>query len=278
MLDNCKRTKIKNNQIQCWRLELASYSYTIKYGPGKDNACADSLTRAFCNSTLLLNLVKIHAALCHPGITWLLHFVRTKNLLFSTDDVRKVCSNCRICAELKPSFYKPIRTQLIKAIKSFERISIDFKGPVSSTSPSKYLHAIIDKYFRFPFIFPCSNMNSSTVIACLNKLCSLCGMPQYIHSDNAKSLRGTVKDFLLKHGIASSKSSPYHPTGNEQVERYVCRIEIHTSSPQIQRLTRVLLGNRLAGGIALIAVSFKYYHKHYPASFVFQLYPALSLW
>ena len=30
-----------------------------------------------------------------------------------------------------------------------------------------------------------------------------------------------VKDFLLKHGIASSKSSPYHPTGNAQVERYV---------------------------------------------------------
>ena len=65
-------------------------------------------------------------------------------------------------------------------------------------------------------------MNSSTVIACLNKLFSLCGMPQYIHSDNAKSfLSGTVKDFLLKRGIAFNKSSPYHPTGNAQVERYV---------------------------------------------------------
>ena len=33
MLDNRKRTKIKNNKIQCWRLELASFSYVVKYRP-----------------------------------------------------------------------------------------------------------------------------------------------------------------------------------------------------------------------------------------------------
>ena len=128
MLNNRKRTEIKNNKIQCWRLELASYSYTIKYRPKKDNAAADSLTRAFCGSTLSSNLVEIHAALCHPGVTRLLHFVRTMNLPFSTDDVCKVCSNCRFCSELKPSFDKLIGTQLIKATKPFERISMDFKG------------------------------------------------------------------------------------------------------------------------------------------------------
>ena len=42
---NRKRTKIKNNKIQCWRLKLASFSYTIKYRPGRDNVAADSLTR-----------------------------------------------------------------------------------------------------------------------------------------------------------------------------------------------------------------------------------------
>ena len=33
MLDNRKRTKIKNDKIQGWRLELASFSYTIQYRP-----------------------------------------------------------------------------------------------------------------------------------------------------------------------------------------------------------------------------------------------------
>ena len=50
MLDNRKRTKIKNNKIQDWRLELASFSYTITYRPGVDNAGPDTLTRAFCAS------------------------------------------------------------------------------------------------------------------------------------------------------------------------------------------------------------------------------------
>ena len=41
-------------------------------------------------------------------------------------------------------------------------------------------------------------------------------------SDNAPSFSlGNIKEFLLKRGVASSKSSPYHPTGNSQAERYI---------------------------------------------------------
>jgi hypothetical protein len=54
MLDNRKRTKIKNNKIQQWRLELASFSYTIKYRPGKENVAPDTMSRASCCSTSLL--------------------------------------------------------------------------------------------------------------------------------------------------------------------------------------------------------------------------------
>ena len=81
---------------------------------------------------------------------------------------------------------------------------------------------VIDEYSRFPFAFPCPDMYSSTVINCLNKLFSLCGMPQSVHSDNAKSFSSvSLKEFLMKRGIASSKSTPYHPTGNSQVECYI---------------------------------------------------------
>lgn len=104
MFDNRKRTKIKNNKIQDWRLELASFSYTVKYRPGRDNVAPDSFTRAFTASMLTTNLMEIHSALCHPGVTRMLHFVRSKNLPYSTEEVKKVCSSCRICAELKPQF------------------------------------------------------------------------------------------------------------------------------------------------------------------------------
>ena len=42
MLDNRKRRK-----IHCRRLELASFSYIIKFRPGRDNVAADAFTVRF---------------------------------------------------------------------------------------------------------------------------------------------------------------------------------------------------------------------------------------
>ena len=57
MLDNRMRTKIKNNKILGWRLELAPFSYSIKYRPGKANIGADPLTRASCSAISNKNLI-----------------------------------------------------------------------------------------------------------------------------------------------------------------------------------------------------------------------------
>jgi len=86
-------------------MELAEFSYTIQYREGKSNTVPDSFTRAYC-ATAATSLEDIHAQFCHPVVTRLLHFVKTKNLPFSTQDVRNVCSNCRIYAGLKPNFYE----------------------------------------------------------------------------------------------------------------------------------------------------------------------------
>ena len=115
MLNNREHTKIKNDKIQDWRLELASFSYTGEDRPGKDNAAPDSFTSALTASMSMSNLAEIHAALYHPGVTWMLQFVRSKNLLYSTEEVKRVCSACRTCTQLKPQFYRPQRGVLIKA-------------------------------------------------------------------------------------------------------------------------------------------------------------------
>ena len=112
--------------------------------------------------------MEIHAGLSHSGFTRLLHFVRTKNLPFSTEDVHEVCSSCQICAELKPRFYKMEEHNLIKATQAFERISRDFKRPLPSSSHNKYILMVIDEYSRFPFAFPCLNMHTFTVVSSLD--------------------------------------------------------------------------------------------------------------
>ena len=222
MFDSRKRTKVKNNKIQSWRLELASFSYPIQYRPGKENIGPDALSRAFCGTICAPNLYSLHNNHCHPGVSRLLYYVRSKNLPFSVNEVKNVCSSCKICAEVKPRFFSKPQYSLIKATQPLERVSIDFKGPLPSRTRNIFLLVVIDEYSRFPFCFPCPNIQASTVIKCLNDLFSLCGVPGYIHSDNATAFKATaLKEFLNSKGIATSHSSIYHPEGNSQVERTI---------------------------------------------------------
>ena len=225
MYDSKKRTKVKNNKINAWRLELAELSFEIQYRPGENNYAADTLSRVNCASVYnqTSSLTELHEMLCHPGVSRLAHYVRSRNLPFSTGDVRKVCASCRVCAELKPSFYKPQQDgSLIKASSPLERVSMDFKGPLPSKSRNNYLLIIVDEYSRFPFAFPCANLNTSTVISCLESLFSFVGMPGYLHSDRGRSfVSKELKQYLMCKGIPSSHSTPYHPEGNGQCERYV---------------------------------------------------------
>ena len=204
--------KIKNDKIHRWRIELSCFDFDIKYRPGKMNFTADCLTRAHCaaTSTALNTLAEIHNSLCHPGIVRLSHYIRSKNLPYSVDDVKSVISKCRICAELKPAFYKPANPPLIQSTRPFERLSIDFKGPLPSKGANKYILTVIDEYSRFPFAFPCKDTESKTVVQCLTQLFSVFGLAGFIHSDRGPALiSAEVKGFLTSLGVGSSNMKYY---------------------------------------------------------------------
>ena len=171
MLDSRRCTKIKNDKIQQWHMELASFLYVVKYRPAQQNVGPDTLTRTFSVSiSSLRTSEELHNQLCHPGISRFLHFVRTKNLPFSITEVKQVVSGCKVCTKIKPASTQSDNGTLIKATQSMERLSVDFKGPFLSSTTTKYLFVVIDKYSRFPFAFSCRDMTTSTIIGCLDKL------------------------------------------------------------------------------------------------------------
>ena len=224
MFNMTHKSKIKNEKMTRWRLELLPYKFEIVHRPGLLNPAADALSRIISSATQTQDLVSLHNRLCHPGVARLVHYLRTRNIPFSTSDVKQVTSSCSTCCRLKPNFYRPETQNLIQALRPFDRLSIDFKGPVPASpgSHNRYLLVVIDEYSRFPFAFPCQDLSAQTVIKCLMSIFSMFGTPGYIHSDRGTSFMSTtVKDFLTNNGIATSRSTPYHPIGNGQCERYV---------------------------------------------------------
>ena len=66
-----------------------------------------------------------------------------------------------------------------------------------------------------------SDMTATTIIKRLCQLFAIFGMPSFIHSDRGSSFMSeALRQFLLGRGIATSRTTPYNPQGNGQVERY----------------------------------------------------------
>ena len=113
-------------------------------------------------------LEQLHKSLIHPRVARMLHFVGSKNLPYSLEDVRLINSRCSVCARCKPNFFKVPSSKLVKATSPFERVSINFNDPLPTSPKGKqYILTIVDEYSRFPFAYPCQKITTSTVIRCL---------------------------------------------------------------------------------------------------------------
>jgi len=196
---------------------LSNYNYDVIYRKGSQNLAADAVSRCCSATQNKPSLKEIHEYLCHPGTTRLWHYVKSRNLPYSIDDVRKICNMCHICRELKPRFHKPPGAHIIKSTKPFKRISIDFMGSKHSSSQNKYILTVIDEYSRFPFLFLCPDLMASTVMNCLSMLFTMFGLPESVHSDRGTNfMSAEVTNYLAKMGINQTRTSPYHPQGNDQ--------------------------------------------------------------
>ena len=89
MFDSKHKGKIKNDKIQRWRIELSTYNFDIVYRCGAENVPADTLSRIKCMNMSINKLYGLHDALCYPGVTRMMHFVRARNLPFSVDEIKK---------------------------------------------------------------------------------------------------------------------------------------------------------------------------------------------
>ena len=166
-------------------------------------------------------LKQLHVSLCHPGITGMTHFLKTKSIPVTTEKVRNMTASCKEYAECKPQFHRPQGSTLIKAIQPFERPNLDFKGPLPSVSQNKYFLTIIDEYSRFPFAIPCKSIETQNFINSLCPVFAVFGLSSYIHSNRESCfMSNELKSWLQSKSITTSKTTPDNRMGNGQCEKY----------------------------------------------------------
>jgi len=105
-----------------------------------------------------------------------------------------------------------------KATSAWERIHIDFAGPIFD---SMWL-ICDDAYSQFPFITQMSSTTTANTISALTAIFAIEGYPTTIVSDNGPQLTAeTFKEFCLQHGINHLTTAPFHPASNGLAERFV---------------------------------------------------------
>ena len=219
---------VKNAKFARWRIELAEFEFTIQHLPGKLNTAADAFSRiASVSSDPAIRIAQSrHEQYGHPGKLRLIGLLRSTNEADSISNLEevceKVCSTCRICAEVKPRWLKPPRHQVINSTGPWQRISMDFmtNKPTSAEGYTNVL-TIIDEFSRFPFAFPTKDRSSATIIRILTTLFTLFGPCVSIHSDRgAEFISVEVSSFLASWNVHQSRTTPYFPAGNGQTERF----------------------------------------------------------
>jgi len=142
MFDQKNHGKIKNTKIMVWRLELGQLNYSIRHRPGKDNVAPDAMSRICSSMSSVFQLRLLHDQLGHPGFARMYHFIRSHNLPYTSEDTNDIIDKCETCFRLKPRFFHPAPQSLVKATRPWERLSLDFKGPVRGSKPYLLITAL----------------------------------------------------------------------------------------------------------------------------------------
>lgn len=161
----------------------------------------------------------------HPGPERTLGRIRQKYHWYGMrQDVEWYVKQCASCAATKHG-NRSIRAHLQQyhAGCPMERIHMDILGPFpESDRGNKYILVIMDQFTKWVEAYPVPDQSAETtartlVMECLSKI----GAPLAIHTDQGRNFEsGLFKGICRLFQIAKTRTTPYHPASNGQVERF----------------------------------------------------------
>ena len=164
-----------------------------------------------------------HDKLGHQGIERTYKILRARvywpNMKgFVTDYV----NNCDICLRTKEETpYGNTITVHIKTDRPMEIVALDFCSVEKSSSGKENILVVSDLFSKYVWAFPTKDQRATTVAKILiEEIFYKFGIPEKIHTDQGRNFESRlIKEVCKRFNVTKSRTTPYHPEGNGQIER-----------------------------------------------------------
>ena len=167
-------------------------------------------------------------------------------------DLNQWTTDCLQCQRSK--VWRHTKTPVLKIpipSNRFEHIHMDLVGPLPVSRDHRYLLTIIDRFTRWPEVYPLKDICTSTICkAFVDNYLPRFGVPLHITVDQGTQFTSHLFSELTKYlGAHKIYTSPYHPQANGIVERLHRQLKAaimasDNSNNWIDELPSILLGLR----------------------------------
>ena len=161
----------------------------------------------------------------HQGIQRTIARVKQSYHWYGLDgDVQVFVNACDICARMKKDGKSPrAPLQSYTCGSPLDRIHLDVLGPLpESKQGNKYILVIIDQFSKWVEAYALPHQGSALIADRLvKKFIATFGIPLEIHTDQGSNFQSALlKEIYRLLGITRTRTTPYHPSSNGQVERF----------------------------------------------------------
>ncbi|KAL9976592.1 hypothetical protein ACROYT_G013913 [Oculina patagonica] len=167
---------------------------------------------------------ELHENMGHLGADRVVELARERFYwpFMRADITHYVTKVCHCLKQRKPATHVNAPLQPIVSTTPFQLVSMDFVHLEPSSGGYQYILVIMDHYTRFAQAYATRDKSAKTAADKLyNDFIMRFGFPETIHHDQGGEFENKLFYNLEKlSGIKHSRTTPYHPQGNGQVERF----------------------------------------------------------